>query len=240
MRKYLFALLTSVPFLTGAAHSAEIFNDEFDGTSIDGKWTVLRPVPDNYAVENGQLLMISSKIGRLSDNTAENVLMPNAELPEGDWTMSIKFSAEFQTAREELVFGVMDSDAVHIEAIVGTGGDVYSLRRWYVFAGIRQKHNEDTHEFGRILADCANCGDNPNFAQFAANIAQPVEAKLEKLGHQFILSVKLGADTSQWTTLERITAINAKGKPVLFLRQSEQVSGETLVKIDSFRVESNE
>jgi hypothetical protein len=40
--------------------------------------------------------------------------------------------------------------------------------------------------------------------------------------------------------VERITAINAKGKPILFLRQYEKVTGETLVKIDSFKIESDE
>ena len=78
------------------------------------------------------------------------------------------------------------------------------------------------------------------FPDFAATIPQPIAAKLEKRGQQYIVSVRLGADAKDWTTVERITAINAKGKPILYLRQYEKVTGETLVKIDSFKIESDE
>lgn len=102
--------------------------------------------------------------------------MPNVELPGGDWTMTVNFSGEFQTAREELGIGVMDTETSY----------------------------------------------------------------LRSAGQQYIVCVTLGADAKEWTTVERITAINAKGKPILYLRQYEKVTGETLVNIDSFKIESDE
>ena len=77
-------------------------------------------------------------------------------------------------------------------------------------------------------------------AFFAATIPQPIAAKLEKRGQQYIVSVRLGADAQDWAMVQRITAINAKGKPILPLRQYEKVTGETPVKIDSFKIECDE
>ncbi len=240
MRSFLMALLASASVLTGAANAGDIFSDEFDSPSLDGKWTVLRPAVGNYAVENGQLLLISAKPGRLSDQSAENVLVPNVEMPDGDWTMTVKFSGEFQTAREELVFGIMDSQTSHITAGIGTQGDQYY--GWSLYASLWSTQDKDTHMFGRNLASmgCNVCNKDQLFPNFAATIPQPIEAKLEKRGHQYIVSAKLEPDGKGWTTLERLTAINAKGKPLLLLRQSDKVTGETLVKIDSFKIESNE
>jgi hypothetical protein len=240
MRNFLIAILASAAILTGTVNAGEIFSDDFDSPSLDGKWTVLRPAEDNFAVENGQLLLISSKPGQLSDNTVENILMPNVELPAGDWTMSIKFSGEFQTAREELGLGVMDTETNYVTAGIATQGDQYY--GWALSAFIGRAVDKDSHRFQRALAGigCNVCAKDKMFPDFAATIPQPIEAKLEKRGHQYIVSAKLGADSKVWTTLERITAINAKGKPILFLRQAENVTGETLVKIDSFKIESNE
>ncbi len=240
MRNFLMALLASASALTGTAHAGDVFSEEFDGASLDEKWTILRPVAGNFAVEKGQLLLISAKPGRFSDESIENVFMPKVEMPEGDWTMSVKFSGEFQTAREELVFGIMDTDTSYVTASIGTQGDMYY--GWSVFAGIWRAQEGDAHMFSRVLSSmgCNVCPKGRMFEDFAATIEQPIEARLEKRGHQYVVSARLGSDEKGWTTLERLTAINARGKPVLVLRQTEKVSGETLVKIDSFRIESNE
>lgn len=87
---------------------------------------------------------------------------------------------------------------------------------------------------------CNVCAKDKMFPDFAATIPQPIAAKLEKRGQQYIVSVRLGADAKVCTMVERITAINAKGKPILYLRQYEKVTGKTLVKIDSFKIENDE
>ncbi|MBZ0261440.1 MAG: hypothetical protein K8F90_12670 [Hyphomicrobiales bacterium] len=233
-------MLASAAILAGPASAGEIFNDDFDNPSLDGKWTVVRPAEGSFAVENGQLLLISSKPGELSDNTIENILMPNVKLPAGNWTMTVKFSGEFQTAREELGLGVMDTETSYVTAGIATQGDQYY--GWALSAFIGRMLDKDSHRFQRALASmgCNVCAKDKMFPDFAATIPQPIEAKLEKRGQQYIVSAKLGVDSKEWTTLERIIAINAGGKPVLFLRQAGKVTGETLVKIDSFKIESNE
>jgi hypothetical protein len=134
----------------------------------------------------------------------------------------------------------MDNETSYITASIGTDGDKYE--GWSLLAGVGHRQDKDNHSFRRVLSKmgCNVCAKDKMFSDFAATIPQPIEAKLEKRGHQYIVSAKLGADEKDWTTIERITAINAKGKPILFLRQSEKVTGETLVKIDSFKIESNE
>lgn len=240
MRNFLITMLASTAIFAGTASAGEVFTDEFDSPSLDGKWTILRPADGNFAVENGQLLLISSKPGSLSDNTVENVLMPNVELPGGDWTMTVNFSGEFQTAREELGIGVMDTETSYLTAGIVTLGDQYY--GWSLSAQIGRVLDKDFHWFQRSLAGlgCNVCAKDKMFPDFAATIPQPIAAKLEKRGQQYIVSVRLGADAKDWTTVERITAVNAKGKPILYLRQYEKVTGETLVKIDSFKIESDE
>jgi beta-glucosidase len=73
------------------AHPAS--GDEFDGSSLDPKWTVVRPDPANLTVGGGSLT-ITPETGDLitTTNTAKNiVLQPALE----DWTMTskLKFSA---------------------------------------------------------------------------------------------------------------------------------------------------
>jgi hypothetical protein len=144
------------------------------------------------------------------------------------------------TAREELGIGVMDTETSYLTAGIVTLGDQYY--GWSLSAQIGRMMSKDFHWFQRSLAGmgCNVCAKDKMFPDFAAAIPQPIAAKLEKRGQQYIVSVKLGADAKEWTTVERITAINAKGKPILYLRQYEKVTGETLVKIDSFKIESDE
>jgi len=239
MRNLIIALSLATVLGAGPAAAGELFADSFDGGSLTDKWEVLRPNADAYAVESGELLLLSSKRGALGDETAENVLMPKVELPAGDWTMHVKFSGEFQTAVEVLQFGIIaDHDSV-VWGSVGTSGDQYY--GWALYAAAGRNDNGRDFRFSRNMLSlgCNVCGPDRMFPNFAATIPQPLEAKFEKRGHQFVLSAKAGADATQWTEIERITAIGATGRPFLLLRQAGDVKGETLLKIDSFMIESH-
>ncbi len=239
MRNLYIALSLATALCAGQATAGELFADSFDGGNLAEKWDVLRPNADAYAVEGGELLLLSSKRGALGDETAENVLMPKVELPAGDWTMHVKFSGEFQTAVEELQFGIFADHDTVVWGSVGTRGDQYY--GWGIFAAAGRSDGDRAFQFRRDMLSlgCNVCGPDRMFPNFAATIPQPIEARFEKRGQQYVLSAKLGADSSQWTEIERITAIGAAGRPFLVLRQAGEVKGETLLKIDSFAIESH-
>jgi len=64
--------------------------DEFDGASLDPKWTVVRPDPANLSVGGGSLT-ITPEAGDLTTatNTARNLVLQPAL---GDWTMTSKLT----------------------------------------------------------------------------------------------------------------------------------------------------
>jgi len=81
------------------AHAAS--SDEFNGNTLDPKWTVVRPNPAKLTVGNGSVT-ITPETGDLvtTTNTAKNILLQPAL---GDWTMTSKltFSALPNTATQQ-------------------------------------------------------------------------------------------------------------------------------------------
>jgi beta-glucosidase len=75
--------------------------DEFDGSSLDPKWTLVRPDPANLAVGGGSLT-ITPQTGDLTttSNSAKNLVLQPAL---GDWTMTSKltFSAPPNAATQQ-------------------------------------------------------------------------------------------------------------------------------------------
>ncbi len=75
----------------------EVFRDDFNGEDLADHWEVLKPNPDAFIVEDGSLLIVSGTPGSLANETVENVFRLSEPLPKGDWTITAKFSVEFQT-----------------------------------------------------------------------------------------------------------------------------------------------
>ena len=65
------------------------FNDEFNGTALDPKWSVLRPLPDAVSFVDGAM-RIKVRNGDMIGNqaTAQNVLLQDA--PSGSWQIQTK------------------------------------------------------------------------------------------------------------------------------------------------------
>lgn len=233
------AALLAAAFACGSASAADIFRDDFNDANLEQRWDIKRKAASNLAVENGELLLLSSRYQLDDKGELENILTPKIDALNGDWTMEVTFSGEFQTAREQLTFGVTN-DAVlgkdMIWAGVGTRGDKYY--GWAIYGAAGRQKDERSFSFSRDLQSqgCNVCGEGQMFPDFARNIPQPITAKLEKQGHQYVLSVRLGTEGQPWVTLERVTAINFTGKPFLVLRQTDSMKGESLIRLDSYSV----
>ncbi len=228
--------------LVGAtpAQAGEVFVDEFDAPDLGESWMITSPDPDKFIVENGALLLVTTGPGSLADATVPNVLQLDVPLPEGDWAMSVRFSAEFQTAREVLYMGLMESPDRYLMASVYTAGDQYY--GWTINVGAYKKSGDEESVFNRQLASmgCNVCDADRMFPNFAETIGQPVELRMERRGRQYIVSAKLTGADYDWVVLEKLTSLRSPGIPTLYVTQSEDSSGESLYLVESMRIETLE
>jgi hypothetical protein len=229
------AALTTLP-----ASAAEVFVDEFDAAELSESWMITSPDPDKFIVEDGVLLAITTGPGSLVDATVPNVFQLDQPLPEGDWAMTVQFSAEFQTAREVLYLGLMDAPDRYLLGSVYTAGDKYY--GWTINVGAYKKSGDEESAFDRQLAKmgCNSCTEERMFPNFVETIGQPIQLRMERRGRQYTVSAKLSGADQDWVVLEKLTSLRSPGIPTFFVIQTEDTSGESLYLIDWFRMEAIE
>lgn len=220
--------------------AAQIFADDFNGKDLAKEWKVINPNQNGYQVTDGNLLVLANTVtsdAEIGSSALSNLFTVNTKLPEGDWTMSIRFSADFQTVRESLVFGLMDAQDKYLLADIHTDGD--TNRGWQLNARFRKRSGQSASGFDETIARlrCNICGKDRTFRRFAAAIAMPIDARIAKTGRAYTLQVRMGGGDNAWRTIAALIAINPPARPVLFARQREETEGESAFRIDYFRIE---
>ena len=230
-----------VVFATQPA-AAQIFADGFDGESLSQAWEVVNPDQSAYKVEDGNLVLQAGHVVTDADIGAgamPNLFAADTELPPGDWTMSIRFSVDFKTVRESLVFGLMGGADRYVLADIHTDGD--GNRGWQLKAGISKRSGASRSRFSDKLAEllCNVCGKQRAFDRFAATLAMPIDAEIIKSGREYTLRVRQGSENGAWRRIATVVSINPPVRPVLTVRQRAETEGETTFRIDHFRIEAN-
>ncbi|MEX2201767.1 MAG: hypothetical protein WD711_10265 [Dongiaceae bacterium] len=220
--------------------AAEIFVDEFDAPDLGESWMIVSPDPDKFIVEDGVLLAITTGPGSLTDATVPNLFQLDQPLPEGDWVMTLQFSAEFQTAREVLYMGLMDAPDRYLLASIYTAGDKYY--GWTINVAAFKKSGEEESMFSRELAKlgCSSCPEDRMFPNFVETIGQPIQLRMERHGRQYTVSGKLSGAGQDWVVLEKLTSLRSPGIPTIYVTQSENTDGESLYTIDWVRIDTLE
>lgn len=221
--------------------AAQAFADEFDGDKLAEAWTVENPDQDSYSVDNGSLLVLANTVAEdvtITDGSPANLFTIDTRLPDGNWTMSVRFSADLKTARESLVFGLLDGADRYVLADIHTAGD--SNRGWQLNAGIGKRSGKAQAAFTEPVAlmRCNICGKTRTFEKFAATIAMPIDAQIVKSGREYTLNVRTGGDGGTWKTMATVISINPPVRPVLFVRQMAEADGESVFRIDRFRIDA--
>ena len=93
----------------------EFFREDFDGTELSENWAIENADPNNFVVENGKLVMLSTAINRFSSENPVNLVSYTGEMPQGDWDAEITFTAQMP-ARGALYFGLRKDKDNYIEA----------------------------------------------------------------------------------------------------------------------------
>ena len=220
----------------------EVFRDDFNGEDLADHWEVLKPNPDAFIVEDGSLLIVSGTPGSLANETVENVFKLSKPLPKGDWTITAKFSTDFQTGLERAFIGIFDNRDNYLEvslrAVIKPSG-LNFFATFDVGAVRRSKGKDKTASLklwsGGKFADHYTPGP---FTNGIKNFPQPVLLRLQKKGRSYIGSAKLeGAKEPKWLNLDKFTILRQKGKVALGLYQTKKAEGEGTMLVDWVKIE---
>ena len=218
--------------------SAQGFADDFTGEELAKAWTVINPDRGKFRVRDGSLLVQVGKVAKSGDNALPNLFTIDTKLPDGNWIMSIRFSADFKTARESLVFGLWDSADKFVLADIHSGGD--SDRGWQLNAEISKRSGKSQAKFTQAVAQlrCNICRKDQTFGKFASTLAMPIDAQIRKSGKEYTLNVRMGGDEGTWRKIATVISINPPVRPVMFARQRAETKGQSAFRIDHFRIDA--
>jgi Ca-activated chloride channel homolog len=213
-----------------------IFNDTFDGKALKNQWEVLNPNPDQFVVEKDELMVISSKSGKMEDENIGNLYRLKQPIPDGDWVMTAKLKLDLQTGAEQFTLSLYDDKQNWIAASVGpvqnngqqgTGLMIYSIKR---------AKGQPTSFEKWVLQD-----DGLNGEAFVKGFAQKhpiVLVRLAKTDHDYTASFNFAdGDPQKWIVLDKLTALHAGGKLMFGFNQASDVTGESSVHVKQVKIE---
>lgn len=214
--------------------------DNFDGDDLAEHWEVINPDPDNYIVENGELMMIASKHQILTEGTVANIIRLNKDLPKGDWRATIKLNIDWQTGWESGFFGLYDDkdnymlDQLYVKGN-GAWGDMWiEANREKVIKG------DLTRSTATVWTTKVKGKDNTNYILMEE--PQPILLRYEKKGRSYSTSIKMeNAAEPKWVPLPDLKLLRQKGNLAIGLYQySKDARGETTMLVDWVKIETME
>jgi len=217
--------------------------DNFEGEDLAEHWEIINPDPDNYIVENGELLVISSKVASFTAENIGNFIRLNKDLPKGDWRATIKLNIDFQTQTERVFFGLYDDkENSIINQLWSEYGPSYSGGDWWRLMAARTKmlKGEVTNSQAEIWHSARNRGQADGINTSMA-MAQPILVRFEKKGRTYISAIKLeGVEEPKWIDLPELKLLRQKGNLAFGVFQASQGAGETTLTVDWIKIESIE
>jgi len=220
--------------LSGAATAEPLLMDEFDGDSLQAHWEVLNEDPDSYIVENGQLLLIGTSGGQLKKGDVPNIMRLKADLPQGDWVATIKFSVPYQTGREAPFIGIYEDGDNHLVTTTNAWSYYEGIRGARMFLSSWKRSGGNEASFNKVI-----WGGASGEAFSAEQAPNPILLRITKKGRTYTPAYLLeGMKQTEWIEHEKLTSLRPKGKLAIGIYQLENVNGETPMAIDWFKIEA--
>jgi len=216
-----------------------VFSDEFDGGDLSADWEVVNANLDSYLVENGSITAVTSTPGGFANPDIANIFELKKDLPDSDYAITVKFSAEYATGVDNLSVGLYQDKDNYIEAAVA--GNANCCYQSKIEVRVTKVSGGQVTEFLAPLFLFAPTNNEP-FANGANAVAQPVTVKLIKEGHSFRASANFAglkdeAGAPVWVTTDPITSLRAPKIPAINVSQRSSVTGETTFMIDSITID---
>lgn len=210
------------------------FVDDFDGEELGEHWTMTTPNEDNYIVEDGSLLMVTSKKQGFNTKDPQNLLKFGPKMPKGDWDIKAKVNYDAQTGRDSLWFGLF-KDAGNFMAIqyyhkAGNPCSILQTRLHKFAKGEKTK-------FDKTVAGSSACGWGKDGVKeaLAAQADQGVVLTLSKRGRKYFASASLVGSDAVYTT-EPMTSLRLPGQPALAIGKFDNADGEVVNLFDRFEI----
>jgi len=214
----------------------EIFNDSFDGKALKDHWEVLNPNPDQFVVEKDELMVISSKSGKMEDETIANAFRLKQPIPDGDWVFTVKLNPDLQTGSEQFTLSLYQDKQNWIAASVGpvinNGEQGTGINTTF----IKQSKGQPTSFEKWVLADDGLRGDEfmKGFSQRHPNVL----IRLSKTDHDYTAGFNFSnGDPTKWIVLDKLTALHADGKLMISFNQVADVKGESSAHVKQVKIE---
>lgn len=241
----------------------EVFRDDFDAEELSPTWSVKNADPDSYIVEDGSLSILSSEETTLYNghDNQTNLVQFTGELPDGDWTATVRIKTSVATFRE------LYSLSLYTDKDTFLAGSVYlgvSRHAGNIFLNVfaRKAAKGKNTDFDRTLYFSPTDLGHDNVAQsidkYTTQASSEVDAvllRMRKVGRSYYIAAKIepgeGAPDEyepEWVELNKLTSLRAPGKSLMlsvgqqkYNRKSGHLSGgETLIDIDWFKIEVEE
>lgn len=217
------------------------FLDEFDGTELSGAWQVIAPDPDAFIVEDGKLLMVSSKLNGFGTDPAENIVTFTKDLPAGDWDMTADFKAELKTGADFIQFGLYKDTTNYLAASIWNQTNSANKCGQLVLRLLKVTSGEST-KFDNRIAGTKVCGfGNDNHIQAISSLSEAgAKVTVSKRGREYSASIILpglmenGAPVQVAT--EALTSLRAPGKPSMSVGKFGRADGEIVTYFDKVEI----
>lgn len=217
-----------------------IWQEPFDGFGLSQDWSVERANPDEFVVEEGELLILSSTDNRFQNAEGRNVFIRNEELPSGDLDIVLKGRVEFQTGADALQFGLFKSPESNLFATLSTS--TWSNCGQVTFSLTKTSGGESTVFDTQVLRACAS--EFPMYRDdlLGALSNEGFELTIQRRGRSYSGHLTIPEMTNEdgsatvWTT-NKLTSLRSPGTPGLTLsKYDNDRNGELLAFIESMEL----
>lgn len=217
-----------------------VFFDDFDGEDLSEDWLVNNPDPDGYIVENGVLLIVDTKPGGFASPDGANMMQLEAELPEGDWDIHVKFDGQFKTLRDMVQVGLRDDEQNYLFAGVystswNTGSSSSGDNAGTIVLTLRRASGGEITEFEKnVLAS--------NSIDDARAFNRNIRLTLSKRGRSYTATYQADGEVDEngnqisYTT-DSLTMLRPPRSLMLSASKWGESNGEFQANIDSVEIE---
>ena len=222
-----------------------VFFDDFEGEALEeGDWVVDNRDADAFIVEDSKLLMVSSGVSRLT-NDAPNRFMLKRPVPDGDWDAVITLTAEFETGRDQVFFGLWTDEENYL------GGQFFSNNKnpknphscsASVILRNAKKSKGTWNKFEiPVLGADRSCGPKvkEGYKKATASVKSPFTIGLHKRGRNYHVSLGLmtaDGELQQYET-DKLSSLRLPGKALaIMVGKWDEANGEVQALIDSIEI----
>ncbi len=225
-----------------------IFEDDFSGTELADHWDVLNPNPDQYIVEDNNLLLIGKDVGGLNNAESSNILQLMEDLTSGDWTITVEFTPDLQTSKDILSFGLYNDNENYVAASLVSHEsfccDVGSSGYAVVLTTSKMSNGEQT-KFETPIAG-PSFSPNHTFKEYIegwgkTNVKTTVELVKEGRSYKSRLHQDGKIDDAGnpiWLETDIVTSLRAPKQFVINAGQRAETKGESTFEIHSIKIKS--